>query len=187
MDRPHGNIQSPSEMLATANERRMNSKIYNRTSENGEVVNAIVSQLAADLAEMPKKADLRDPELVKRVCITYIDACSKAGTIPTKIGLARALGMSRRTVDYFLERHPEHESAQVLELVFDAFSEAMSTAALAGAVQQVYAIFLSKAIYGYQDTVTIKSDPPDPLDYKRRTEEILARWSKEDLSLLPSE
>ena len=112
--------------------------------------------------------------------------CAQAGTIPSKIGLARALGMSRRTVDYFLERHPEHPTAELLELAFDAFAEAMSTAALAGSVQQVYAIFLSKALYKFEDTVTVKAVPPDPMDTKSSAAEIMARW-KDSLDMLPED
>ena len=184
-DKPHGNIQKPIEMVATAQERRMNSRIYSKTADGGLVVSAIVEQLAEELAEIPQKADLRDTEQIKRICVAYVASCAKAGTIPSKIGLARALGMSRKTVDVFLQRHPEHETAQALELVFDAFAEALSTAALAGSVQQVYAIFISKCLYAWEDTVTIKAIPPDPMDRQRTAAEILARYSPEELEMLP--
>lgn len=186
-DRPDGFIQKPSEMIETARERYMNSHIYSRTADGSLVVEAIVSQLAADLAEIPQKANLRDTEQIKRICIAYVASCAKAGVIPTKIGLARALGMSRRAVDYFMERHPEHETAQVLELVFDAFAEALSTAALAGSVQQVFAIFVSKCIYKWEDSVTIKTTPPDPLDNKKSVSEIMARYDAESLKMLPAD
>ena len=185
-DKPHSNVQQPIQMLATAQERRLNSKIYNRTADGGIVVAEIVQQLAEDLAEIPQKADLKNTEQIKKIVIAYVAMCAEAGTIPSKIGLARALGMSRRTVDYFLEKHSDHPTAEILELAFDAFSEAMSTAALAGAVQQVYAIFLSKALYRYEDTVTVKAVPPDPMDAKSSAAEIMARW-KDSLDMLPPE
>ena len=165
----------------------MNSKIYNRTADNGEVVAAIVQQLAEDLAEVPQKADLRNTEQIRKIVITYVAMCAQAGAIPSKIGLARACGYNRRTLDLFCDRHPEHPTAELLEMAFDAFSEAMSTAALAGSVQQVYAIFLSKALYNYQDTVTIKSAPPDPMDHRSTAAEIMSKWSKENLDMLPTD
>ena len=185
-DKPHNNIQHPSQMLATAQERRLNSRIYAKTADSGAVVAAIVEQLAEDLVEIPQKANLRNTEQIKCIVVAYVAMCAKAGTIPTKIGLARALGMSRRTVDYFLERHPDHPTAELLELAFDAFAEAMSTAALTGSVQQVYAIFLSKALYKFEDTVTVKATPPDPMDSKPNTAEILERWEGK-LGLLPED
>lgn len=185
-DKPHNDIQQPSQMLAIAQERRINSKIYNRTADGGSVVSAIVEQLAEELVEIPQKADLRNTEQIKKVVIAYIAMCSQAGTIPSKIGLARALGMSRRTVDFFLERHPEHPTAELLEIAFDAFAEALSTAALANATNNVYSIFLSKALYRFEDTVTVKAIPPDPMESKNSAAEIMARW-KDQLDLLPDD
>lgn len=185
-DKPHNDIQQPSQMLETAQERRLNSKIYNRTSDGEMIVSSIVRQLAEDLAVIPEKANLKDTEQIKRIVIAYVAMCAKAGTIPSKIGLARALGMSRRTVDYFLERHPEHPTAEVLELAFDAFAEALSTAALANATNNVYSIFLSKALYRFEDTVSVKAIPPDPMESKSNAAEIMKRWQN-DLDMLPDD
>ena len=184
---PKNTIQSPSEMLATAQERRLNSRIYNRTADNGEVVSAIVEQLAEDLVDIPQKADLRNTEQIKRIVIAYAAMCAKAGTIPSKIGLARACGYSRRQIDYFCEKHPEHETAQLLELAFDAFAEALTTAALANATNNVFSIFISKALYRFEDSVTIKAAPPDPMDHRATAAEIMARYSKEELDMLPAD
>ncbi len=163
----------------------MNNRIYNKqNAEGGAIVSEIVTQLAEDLARMPQKADLKNTAQIERICISYVDACAKAGAIPSKIGLARALGMSRRTVDYFMERHPEHPTAQLLEIVFDAFSEALSTAALAGATNNIFSIFVSKALYKWKDTVSIEAVPPDPFE-RRTAADIVAKWSKEQLDMLP--
>lgn len=185
-DKPHNNIQHPSQMLATAKERSMNSRIYSKTADSGMVVSSIVEQLAEELTKIPQKADLRDTEQIKKVVISYVSMCSEAGAIPSKIGLARALGMSRRTVDYFLERHPDHPTAELLELAFDAFAEALSMAALANATNNVYSIFLSKALYRFEDTVSVKTVPPDPMDGKQSAKEIYERW-KDKIDLLPDD
>ena len=45
-------------------------------------------------------------------------------------------------LDRFCDVNPQHPTTQLLEIVFDAFSEALSNAALAGATAQVYSIFV---------------------------------------------
>ncbi len=182
---PKDEIQTPSEMLATAKERSLNSRIYNKTADHGAVVSAIVNQLAEDLSDIPQKANLRDTDMIRKIIVAYVAMCADAGTIPSKIGLARALGMNRRTLEYFCDRHPEHPTAELLELAFDAFSEALSTAALSGSVAQVFAIFVQKAQFRWEDSVTIKTTPPDPFDNnKSRIDEIIERY-KDDFMDLP--
>lgn len=181
-DKPHGNIQTPSEMLATAQERRMNSKIYSKTSDDGLVVQSIVEQLAIELVAVPKKADLRDTEQIKRICIAYVASCGQAGTIPTKQGLARALGMTRRNLDYFCSIHADHPTAKYLEILFDGFVEALNQAALAKAVDNVTQIFLSKALYGYVDKVTVEQTyAEDPIEERQSAADIFAKYGDIDL------
>lgn len=176
-DRPHGNIQTPTEMLTTAKEQRLNNRIYSKTADSGLIVQAIVSELAQELANLPQKADLKNTEQIKTICIAYANACSQAGLIPSKIGLARALGVNRRTLDRFCDVNPQHPTTQLLEIVFDAFSEALSNAALAGATAQVYSIFLGKVLYSMNDVVTVKMDPdPDPLGERVSAEAIAAKY-----------
>lgn len=187
-DRPHGNIQKPIEMLTTAKEQRLNNRIYSKAADSGLVVSAIVAELANELANLPVKADLKDTEQIARVVVAYVDACSQAGLLPSKIGLARALGMSARNLDKFCDNHPEHKTAELLELVFDAFSDALSTAALSGATAQVYSIFLGKAQYKMRDNATIQIDDrrADPLGERIKAETIAARY-KDLCDILPSE
>lgn len=180
-DKPHKNIQTPGEMLTSAKEQRMNNRIYSRTSDGSEVVSAVVNQLAAELATLPQKTDLRNTAQIEKICISYVDACSKAGLIPSKIGLSRAMGVSRRTIDYFISKYPDHPTAQLLEIVFDGFSDCLNTAALCGAVNNIYSIFLSKAIFHYKDTVTLEAIPADPLERRMTTEEIIKKYELVDL------
>lgn len=150
-------------------------------------VEAIVQQMAEELVDIPKKADLRNTEQIRKIVICYVAKCAEAGVIPCKSGLARACGYNRRTIDLFCDRHPDHPTAELLELAFDAFAEALNTAALAGSVKEVTAIFLSKALYSYVDSVTIKSAPPDPMDHRATAAEIMARYSKGELDMLPAD
>ena len=177
MNKPKDNIETPSQMLVEARERRLDNRMYNRSADSGVVVSAIVEELATELANVPQKIDLKNTELVRSVLIAYTDACSKVGLIPSKIGAARAMGISRRAVDYFMEKHAEHPTAQMLEIFFDAYSEALSSAALANATNNVFSIFLSKALYRYKDTYTVESAPKDPIDeYAPKAEDIVAKY-----------
>lgn len=170
-------------MLTTARERRVNSKIYSKTADDGLVVQNIVSQLAAELVDIPKKADLRDTEQIRMICISYMAMCSEAGVLPTKQGLARAMGMTRRNLDYFCSSHADHPTAQMLEVMFDGFAEALNTAALAKAVDNVTSIFLSKALFQYIDKVTIEPVSVDPLGERRDVEAILKRYEEGQIEL----
>lgn len=187
-DRPHGNIQKPSEMLATAQEQRLNNRIYSKTADSGMVVAAITAELAAELANLPIKADLKDTEQIRRVVVAYVGACSQAGLLPSKLGLARALGMSSRNLDKFCENHPQHETAEFLELVFDSFSDALSTAALSGATAQVYSIFIGKSLYKMRDNATIEIDTRkyDPLGERVSADKIADKY-KDLVDMLPAD
>ena len=46
-----------------------------------------------------------------------------------------------------MNNNPRHSTTEYLSIVFDAFNELLSNAALAGSVHPVYAIFLGKAVY----------------------------------------
>ena len=61
--RPKNEIMSPDEMRVTETRR---GRLYSQTADHGMVVSAIVSNLAAELAEMPQKINLKDLEMVRK-------------------------------------------------------------------------------------------------------------------------
>ena len=172
---PKNKIMTPIQMQET--ETRA-GRLYSQTSDHGMVVSAIVSNLAAELANMPRKIDIRDSGMVSSVAVSYVDACAKAGTMPNKTGLCRAMGMTRQGVDYFMRMNPGEPSAELLHMIFDAFAEALSAASLASAVHPIVGIFLLKAISGYSDTLKIEATPTmDPLGVRQSTEQIAAKYA----------
>ena len=188
MNKPNNEIMSPADMYAKAMETRSTSRLYYKSSDAGEVVQALVSQLAAELAATPKtKIDLRDEDMIVRVAVAYVNACSKAGTIPSKAGYCRAAGYSRQAVEHFLNHHSDEPSAERLRMIFDSFADMLNSAALAGACREVTAIFLSKALYSYRDNITIETElKQDPLGQRTRASELLAKYSPEELAdMLP--
>lgn len=172
---------SPDEMRLTESRR---GRLYSQTADHGMVVSSIVSNLAAELAAMPQKINLKDLEMVRNVAVAYTAACAENGTIANKTGLCRAMGVTRQGVDWFLSHNPSEPSAEYLTMVFEAFAEALSAASLAGAVHPIVSIFLLKAISGYRDTVSIEPAPErDPLGDRVKAETIMARYK--DLLELP--
>ena len=126
-----GNMMQPAAIQAMATETRNSSRLYSKNNDSGEVVQALVKQLAAELAQMPKKIDLRDEDMIVRVAVAYVDSCANAGIIPPKIGFCRACGLSRQAVDYFLNHHGDEPSAERLRMIFDSFADMLNAAALA--------------------------------------------------------
>ena len=180
--RPKNEIMNPDEMLEVESR---GSRLYSQTSDHGAVVSEIVSNLAEELAKMPRRIDLRDTQLIGQIAVAYVDACSKRGTLPTKIGMCRAMGVTRQGVDWFLNHHAEEPSADLLNMIFDSFAEALNTASLASAVHPIVSIFLSKAIYNYRDTVSIEAAPAkDPLG-DHVSADVIAKKYQELSDFLP--
>ncbi len=172
--KPKNEIMTPDEMRIS--ETRA-GRLYSQTADRGLVVSAIVSNLAEELANLPQKVDLRDSEMVRKIAVAYTDACAKAGTMPHKCGLCRALGLTRQGVDWFLSHHPDEPSAELLKMIFDSFAEVLSSASLASAVHPVVGIFLLKALGNYSDTVKIETAPAkDPLGERIDIAAIAAKY-----------
>ena len=181
---PKHDIMHPAVIQAKAIETRSNSRLYSKETDNGEIVSSLVANLAAELAHTPKKINLRDEHMITEVAVTYVDACAKAGIIPSKIGLCRAMGISRQAVDHYMSHHSEEDSAEKLRIIFDSFAEMLNTAALTGACREITAIFLAKALYQYRDNITIETEiKQDPLGPRRTSEEILAKYASGEYEL----
>lgn len=151
--RPKNEIMSIADMEKLAVETRTGNRLYSRTADGAEVVNALTARLAAELANPPKKIDLRDAEMVRAVAVKYVEACSHAGTIPSRLGLCRAMGISRQAVDRFIRYHPQEPSVETLRVIFDGFADTLHSAALTNACHPIVGIFTLKAQAGWRDTV----------------------------------
>lgn len=173
---------TPADMEKLAVDMRADNRLYSRTADGAEIVNALTSRLAVELATLPKKIDLRDTELVKQVVVAYVDACSKAGLLPSRIGLCRAMGISRQAVSVFMKAHSEEKTAEFLRIIFDSFAETLNIAALTGACHPIVGIFTLKAQEGWRDTVSIETETVrDPTDERLTAAEIVAKYRDLDL------
>ncbi len=160
--KPGRNILTESEMLDLASSQR-ESRLYSRSADSGEKVSAIVGTLANELSELPEKISLNDTALVLTVAKQYVNACAAVGSIPSKIGCCRAFGCSRQAVDNFMLRNPEHPTTDLLQILFDAFAEALNNAALTGSCHPIVGIFISKAVYQWKESVVLETPVSKPL------------------------
>ena len=174
VNRPKGSIMSYSEMVE-ANEIRASSRMFSKDTDNGEKISTLVSNVRREFATMPEKISLRDTEMVRRVTEQYLKSCDATGVLPSKIGLCRAYGCSRQAITDYMNNNPNHSTTDYLSIVFDAFNELLSNAALAGSVHPVYAIFLGKAVYGLRDnsSVEIKVSNNNQLPYDFSNEQAM--------------
>jgi hypothetical protein len=178
--KPKHDIMPIPDMQDMAHDTVLTSRLYSKDVDGGEKVQALVSQLAAELAAGPVKIDLRNPDLVQKVVVAYADACARNGALPSKSGLARAMGISRRALDYFIQKHPDEKSGEYLAIVCDSFAETLNAAALAGSVHPIVSIFLSKALYQFRDNPKEPEpldDTADPLGQGTDAQEIADRYA----------
>ena len=177
-NKPKNTIMSYSEMIE-ANEVRASSRMFSKDTDSGEKISALVNNTRRELAAMPERISLRDTATVRTVTEQYLKSCDITGVLPSKIGLCRAYGCSRQAVVDYMNNNPQHSTTEYLSIVFDAFNELLSNAALAGSVHPVYAIFLGKAVYGLRDNITLEVSRPkdDTLGYTDFSPEAIQRFS----------
>lgn len=156
--------------------------------ERNEVVDATISKLVgmsfkqmASLATSEHIA-LNDADELKKRTLIYLKACEENAVFPSKSGLARALGYSRREIDNWITKHQGTETSRWLDSFSDACAETLHQAALTKNTSEITTIFLSKAIYGMKETQCIEfsqnSDTMPEIDEDAMREEYL-RYARE--------
>ena len=139
------------------------TRLYDKTADASSRIGSLAAAVALELADLREPVSLSDYEAVRAITLAYTCSCAECGTVPSKIGLSRALGVSRQRIDVYLKQHPDSPTAQFLTIVGDAYSQVLTDSALAGTVQQIPAIFIAKSIYGYIEANKVEiSTAPDP-------------------------
>ncbi len=175
-------IMTPEQMRQMTAEKRATSSLYSKTTDNGEIVSVLTANLAADIAHLPQRIDLKNESMVTAVALEYVHACAETGTIPSKIGYCRAMGISRQGLDYYLSHHGDEPSAERIRIILDSFAEVLNDAALANACHPIMSIFLSKALYQYSDKLTIETEVNyDPLGERQSVDAIIEKYKNIEL------
>ena len=174
---PKNEIMTAQQMDEMNLEILNNNRLYDKDISNSEKISVTVGEISKQLMDAGKrKISLRDSETVRAVTEEYLKSCMRSGLIPSKMGLARALGVTRASVDSFIKRNPNSETAQFLQLAYDAFAEMLSINSLSGSVHPIVSIFLQKALYGFRENTEQPeySEPPEELP---TPEEIAERYA----------
>lgn len=156
----------------------VDSRLYNRDTPASEKIAEIVTAIGSQLESVPQRITLNDTENVRAVTVRYIQSCYRNGTLPSKQGLGRAMGMSRKSLDDFVRRNPDHPSSEFLLVTFDAFSEMMSMASLTGSIQPIVSIFLQKALYNVHENEPEEPPINDAMGITIDAETIAARYAE---------
>ena len=145
----------PTSMVKTGGGKpsRQDSMVVNRA-----MVAEIVQQGTAGLRCMAKgeKVAWTDTEAIMETTLAYMAECQSLGIVPGMAGLAARLGRSRQALYAYMGRNPNSETTRWLKSVSDSFGEMTMTAALAGAVQPIAAIFISKSRYNWSDVPEVQ-------------------------------
>lgn len=175
---PKGVIQSDEVIDEHNLEVVSHSSLYSKDVDAGTKIGMIVKGLTDDIEYIGAPIQFRNTEQVRDTTLRYLRSCERTGAIPSKIGLARACGCSRRAFEKFMVKNPEHPTTAFLELVVDAFSEALSQASLNGSVQPIVSIFLQKALYGMRENEQIKQPAENPLGEVTDTMELVKKYGE---------
>jgi len=102
-----------------------------------------------------EKISLANADEVKKRTVIYLRACMESGTFPSNLGLARSLGYSARTLRQWVSQHSDTETGRWLDLFSDMCADIISQSALKNNANSIVSIFLTKALYGYNETTNI--------------------------------
>lgn len=171
--------QTFNEIVEDGQAKRKQSKLYK--AESAEFVNdcisALVAKTAAELAEIAtaEPVSLSDVEEVKRRTVIYLKGCEEASCIPSMAGLARSMGLARRSLYYCIDHEQPKDTAAWLELCKDSFSDMLAESALRNNCNAIVSIFLQKATFGMRESIEIVAKQDEPLGPIMDAEEVRRR------------
>lgn len=151
----------------------------------GETIRQIVGSKRELLSKSPIRVDLRDTEAVRMAADRYLEHCMDNCVIPSFVGLAAALGLSRMYLYRFLDRNRESSTGQLLEQLRSLFTDIRIAAADRNAAPESLTIFLLKnGNEGFADRIELApADPMNPLkdmDAAAARERLIAAIPAED-------
>lgn len=116
-----------------------------------------------------------DMEEVQKRTFEYLEACNKAGVLPTSLGLSGfAFGVSRQAMDRYLNSHDD-EVTRWIEVVKDCINaDMLLDMALSNQINAIMSIFALKNMAGMVDKVEITpGQPAEPLGEVMSHDELM--------------
>ena len=168
-------------MAAQLQQDRENSKLYRGTDKpqypdaaaavRMDAIKESIEQQQAALQAAYKRGrfNLHDTEAVRAQSMVYMEACKRAGVLPTLMGFSASLGLSRQRIYSFLQENPQSATAELIDQLRSAWAAILAQVALAKQADAPTAIFLLKnAGQGLADKSELelsqKPQPRGPLD-----------------------
>lgn len=122
-----------------------------------EQLQADIGRALSSLDTKPKKVDLNNFEEVQERTEAYLKACQIAGVYPSVQGLAsHGFGVCRQWVNAWKNQHPDSETAQYLDRVFDMMADILTNESLHNNANVVQAIFQMKNNHAFSDKMEIQ-------------------------------
>lgn len=137
-----------------------------------------------EMAEIATKEriSLQDADEVKKRTVIYLRACVESGTFPSNLGLARSMGYSARALRQWVTQHSNTDTGRWLDLFSDMCADVISQSALKNNANSIVSIFLTKALYGYNETTNIvvgqaQLDDDEEYDVEKIRQQYLSCYS----------
>lgn len=121
------------------------------------------------------KIDLHNVEVVRQITYQYMSQCSEAGAIPTVMGLAGALGVSRQWLNEYMRANASSATAKFLEVTKEFFADSLTQAALAKHISESVSIFILKNTASMSDKMEIEAVPASAAADEMDKEELFKR------------
>lgn len=127
------------------------------------------------------QVNLDDADAVAEAADTYLDACGRAGVVPTMLGFSACLGYSRKHIYSYIGAH-NNATTRFLDALRSSWAAIMASLALNRQLSEPVSIFLLKnSGQGLTDSQQYEIVPPrspfdeiDPEAARRRIDEIVA-------------
>ena len=158
--------------------------------------NTRIVQTNMKFFDLPK-VDLKDPDAVRERLVEYFKIYGEADLKPTVAGMAKALGIHRRTLwaiandqptgsDGYKASLPE-ESAHLVKKAYEMLEMSMEAYANAGKINPVMAIFMLKNHWNYQDKTEYVLTPNQKQESDYNADEISKRYLAESATIVDAE
>ena len=162
--KPKNAHMTQAEIIEMGKHKR-STRIYKEQSD--EVKNESISKavqhalVGLKQAENRPRIDMNDIVAVRGIVEMYLETCMINSYNLTMADIAMILGYTRMGLYNYMAKQ-DTETAKFLHQVHDKLADILAENALKNNVNNITAIFLLKALYGYRDTTSLELLPNSP-------------------------
>lgn len=143
----------PAEVMARELAEEGDNKLYRRkeypeiaAEVKAQVITDAVSEQRQNLKKAWKngRVKLNDADQVKEAIDEYMRACEMSATVPSLLGLAASMGLSRQRIYAYVQAHPDEETATAIDSFRSAAGAILAQGSLLRTLDAPTSIFLLK-------------------------------------------